>query len=65
MSVSKNEIKIPTKEGLAEARKKLKEILHKAPSPELVKIIEEVTHDDKKHDDGMAARGSQYPEAGV
>lgn len=41
--MSKQNVKIPTKEGLEEARKKLKALRKKEPSPRLVKIIEEVT----------------------
>ncbi len=50
--MSQETIKIPVKGGLDEARRKLKEMRKKDPSPELVKIIEEVTsqNSDKKPD---------------
>ena len=57
MKDSKEQIQIPTKDGLAEARKKLKEMRHPKPSPELVKIIDEVTRDKKpKQEEDIAAR---------
>ena len=65
MSESKNKIKIPTKEGLAEARKKLKDMRHKGPSPELVKIIDEVTQDKKQERDSKIAARPHSPEAEV
>ena len=55
MPASKQKIKIPTKEGLGRARKKLKQMLRKEPSPELVKIIDEVTRS-KFVDDDIAAK---------
>ena len=65
MFESKNKIKIPTKEGLLEARKKLKDIRHKVPSPELVKIIDEVTQDKKQERDSGVAAHPRLPEAEV
>jgi len=65
MSNSKEHIKIPTKEGLAEARKKLKEMRRKEPSPELVKIIEEVTEKQDKADDRDIAARPRSPDVGV
>jgi hypothetical protein len=58
MSHSKNQIKIPTKEGLAEARKKLKEMRRKEPSPELVKIIADIAEqqDKEEQEKDIAAR---------
>ena len=64
MTESKEKIKIPTKEGLARARKKLKDMYHKGPSPELVKIIDEVTQDKKQERRDIAAR-PHSPEAEV
>jgi hypothetical protein len=49
-------IKVPVKDGLAEARKKLKDLRQSDPSPELVKIIDEVTRDKKpRQRDDIAA----------
>lgn len=46
--MSQEKIKIPIKGGIDEARRRLKELRKKEPSPELVKIIEEVTHKDSE-----------------
>ena len=48
--MSKEKIRVPVKGGLDEARRMLKELRKKEPSPELIKIIEEVTNQetDKK-----------------
>ena len=64
MSESKPLIKIPTKEGLANAREKLKNMRRKEPSPDLVRIIEEVTQDEAPKKEDIAAR-SNPPEAGI
>ena len=58
---SKAQIKAPTKAGLHEARRRLKDLRRKEPSSELVKIIDEVTREpaDKKSEndsDGIAAK---------
>lgn len=62
---SKKQINIPTKEGLTEARRKLKDMRRKEPSPDLLKIIDEVTQDKElEKDSDIAARPRQH-EAGV
>jgi uncharacterized protein YydD (DUF2326 family) len=43
MSNPKEQVKVPRKEGLAEVRKRWKELRQIEPSDELVKIIQEVT----------------------
>ena len=73
MTEFKNEVKIPSKGGLAKARKRLDDLRRKEPSSELVKIIEEVTHISEKNqikkdiqkDEGIAARSLHTPEAGI
>jgi hypothetical protein len=72
MSNPKEQVKIPTKEGLAEARKWWKESRRKEPSDELVKIIQEVTEisdqiereEQEKEKNDIAARPAS-PEAEV
>ena len=46
--MSQEKIRLPMKGGLDQARRKLKEMRKKDPSPELIKIIEEVTHRDSE-----------------
>ena len=58
---AKEKIKTPTKAGLEEARRRLKDIRHKGPSSELVKIIDEVTREPAEKtpgndSDGIAAK---------
>ena len=65
MPNSKEQIKIPTKVGLAEARQKLNEMRRKEPSPELIKIIEEVTEKQDKTDDRDIAARPHSPDIGV
>jgi hypothetical protein len=73
MTEFKNEVKIPSKGGLVKARKRLNDLRRKEPSPDLVKIIEEVTHVNEKNqikrdiqkDEGVAARSFNTPEAGI
>ncbi len=65
--MTQDEIKIPKKGGLDEARRILNELRRKEPSPELVEIIDEVTHQQpskKSNDDaesGIAARRNRRP----
>jgi|GEM_PF-5569450 len=58
MSEPEVKIRIPKEGGLAEARQKLKDLKRKSPSPELVKIIEEVTDGENGTDqsEDIAAR---------
>ena len=56
MSEPKSKIKIPNKNGLEEARKKLKNMRRREPSPELIKIIDEVTKDKPDGERDIAAR---------
>jgi hypothetical protein len=73
MTEFKNEVKIPSKGRLPRARKRLDDLRRKEPSPELVKITEEVTHINEKNqskkdiqkDEGIAARSRHTPEAGI
>ena len=63
--MSPEKIRMPAEGGLDEARRKLKEMRRKEPSPELVKIIEEVTHretDEKREIDSsdIAAKPQNY-----
>jgi len=59
------ELKLPKKGGLAEVRKRLKEIYEKPPSEELVDTIAEIGHEDendKSNDRGeIAARPYAQP----
>ncbi len=56
--MSQEKIKVPVKGGLEKARQRLKEMRKKSPSPELVKTIEEVTHQEpkKKRETDIAAK---------
>ena len=57
MPESKNETRVPTKTGLAVARKKLKDLRRKEPSSKLIEIVEEITRDKPASNDGdVAAR---------
>ena len=64
MSESKPLIKIPTKDGLANAREKLKNMRRKEPSPDLIRIIDEVTQDEAPKKEDIAAY-PRSPEAGI
>jgi hypothetical protein len=60
--MAQEKIKIPTQGGLDRARRRLKDLRKKDPSPELVKIIDDVTREqppnkpESNTDDGIAAR---------
>lgn len=60
--MAKDKFKIPVAGGLDQARRRLKEIRKKDPSPELVKIIEDSTRErpaetpEDNNDTGIAAR---------
>jgi hypothetical protein len=58
VSMPEQKIKTPRKGGLDEARRMLKEMRRKEPSPELVKIIEEISNRDseKKPETDIAAK---------
>lgn len=66
--MSESKVKVPVQGGLAIARQKLKELrIKKSPSPELVKIIDEVTHQtpqEKKtpEKDDIAAHPKKRPQ---
>lgn len=66
MSNSKEQEKLPTKEGLARARQKLKDMRRKEPSPELVKIIADIAEQqDKAEKERDIAARPHSPDAGV
>ena len=62
---------LPSKKGLREAQDLFRKLRKKEPTPELIKIIEEVTHlpepresgeKNEKNDDGVAASGTRRHE---
>ena len=65
MSELKNKIKIPRKEGLLEAQRKLKNMRRKEPSPELIKIIDEITQEKEPESDHDIAASPRSPEAEI
>ena len=73
MKEFKNEVKIPSRGGVVKARKRLNDLRRREPSPDLVKIIEEVTNLSEKNqikkdiqkDEGVAARSFNTHEAGI
>lgn len=57
---------LPTKEGLARARKRLKDMRRKEPSPELIKIIAEIAEQqDKVEKEQDITASPRSPDVGV